>query len=761
MTNNDSSEGRRRRSATPAPDVPASGSAPQGQVIRAADIYPHWEEITEQVMSSFVAHGREGGDFNAGIEETTFQRLVDRVCDQNPHWGIRPAQRSELVTFLRNEFFGYGPLAPYMDIEGLEEIMCNRYDRVFYIVHGKKMRMDPSPFRNEKDVRDFLSRVFAAQGRELTLSNPMEDGHLADGSRIHAEIPPLAVLGSAFAIRKFNPRPFTMEQYLETGMFTERFLTSLKSWVNSNQNIVISGGTASGKAQPLDAKVLTPTGFRTMGDMAVGDEIVGADGNPHHVTGVFPQGKKEIFKVSFSDGAVAESCGEHLWSVSDDGDPHETLPLAQIRVAGLGSADDLRWSVPLVAPVAGSVPDGELQMHPYLLGALLGASPVQPGIGVAEAAEQLARSGVVSLPLGARRHIPSPYLHASEAARCELLAGLLDAAGWVIGAEFGYLTPESALADDVAHLVRSLGGITAPAPFTAASGARVGISIRLPENVLVPCRNPDIQRLLSQGTRSRPERMIVAIEPVGVEPCQCISVSAPDGLYLTDGYVVTHNTTFINAVGALIPKDDRLIVIENTKELQIETEDTLYIQAMMKGSHEGDGERSMTIRDGVRGALRLTPDRIIVGEVRSREALDLLQALNTGHDGSWTTIHANTAVDAISRLESLAIMADELPMDAIQDLIARAVDIVIQVGRFRGSAYRRVIEAWQVLHPHQIDPRDRHLLAAIRDRGELQKIRNRMYALPLYTADENGTLVHRNDVVPVMGKRASSGSTTT
>lgn len=622
MTGRDNPEGRRRR--TGAAPAPAAGPDAPREIVRAADIYPHWEEITEQVMSSFVAHGREGGDFNAGVEETAFSRLVDRVCDQNQHWGVGPAQRAQLVVHLRNEFFGYGPLAPYMDIEGLEEILCNRYDRVFYIVHGQKKRMDPSPFRNEKDVRDFLSRVFAAQGRELTLSNPMEDGHLADGSRIHAEIPPLAVLGSAFAIRKFNPRPFTMEQYLETGMFTPEFLASLKEWVNGNQNIVISGGTASGKAQPLDALVLTPAGFRRMGEMNPGDEIIGADGQVHHVTGVFPQGDKPVFRITLSDGSRAESCDEHLWSVRHgmagaDG-AQMVVPLADIRAAGVGTEGGPRWHVPVVSPAA--------------------------------------------------------------------------CMWW---------------------LPRPTGGLGA--------------------------------------LDARPERAIVSIEPVGEKPCRCISVSAPGGLYVTDDHVVTHNTTFINAVGSLIPKDDRLIVIENTKELQIETDDTLYIQAMMKGAHEGDGERSMTIRDGVRGALRLTPDRIIVGEVRSREALDLLQALNTGHDGSWTTIHANSAVDAISRLESLAIMADELPMDAIQDLIARAVDIVIQVGRFRGSAYRKVIEAWQVLHPHQVDPRDRQQLAAIRERGELQKLRNRMYALPLYTTDDDGNLVYRNDVVPVMGKR--------
>ncbi len=140
-------------------------------------------------------------------------------------------------------------------------------------------------------------------------------------------------------------------------------------------------------------------------------------------------------------------------------------------------------------------------------------------------------------------------------------------------------------------------------------------------------------------------------------------------------------TTFLNVLSSFIPQGERIITIEDAAELQLHQQHVLTLESRPPNI---EGKGTITIRDLVRNALRMRPDRIIVGEVRSGEALDMLQAMNTGHDGSLTTGHANSPRDLLSRLETMVLMAGmELPVRAIREQIASAVDIIIQQSRFR------------------------------------------------------------------------------
>ena len=139
-------------------------------------------------------------------------------------------------------------------------------------------------------------------------------------------------------------------------------------------------------------------------------------------------------------------------------------------------------------------------------------------------------------------------------------------------------------------------------------------------------------------------------------------------------------TTFLNALTAYIPKEERIITIEDAAELKVYGIENLVRLEVRNKSMEGSGE--VTIRDLIKTALRMRPDRIIVGEVRGKEAFDMMQAMNTGHEGSITTLHANSSVDAINRLETMMLMNDmELPVNAIRNYIEKAIDIVIQIDR--------------------------------------------------------------------------------
>jgi Flp pilus assembly CpaF family ATPase/pSer/pThr/pTyr-binding forkhead associated (FHA) protein len=151
---------------------------------------------------------------------------------------------------------------------------------------------------------------------------------------------------------------------------------------------------------------------------------------------------------------------------------------------------------------------------------------------------------------------------------------------------------------------------------------------------------------------------------------------------LVSGGTGTGKTTMLNVLSSFIPHKDRIVTIEDTTELQLHQDHVVTLESK-PANVEGTGE--YTIRDLVKNALRMRPDRIIVGECRSGEALDMLQAMNTGHDGSMTTIHANNTEDVLRRLEVLVLMAVELPLISIQRQIASAIDIVVQITRMPGG----------------------------------------------------------------------------
>ncbi len=152
-------------------------------------------------------------------------------------------------------------------------------------------------------------------------------------------------------------------------------------------------------------------------------------------------------------------------------------------------------------------------------------------------------------------------------------------------------------------------------------------------------------------------------------------------------------TTFLNALSEFIPKDERIITIEDSAELQIRGISNLVKLETRNANIEECKE--ISIRDLIRTALRMRPDRVIVGEVRGGEAIDMLQCFNTGHDGSISTGHANSAIDMLSRIETMALMGMDLPLTAIRRQIASGVDIVIHLGRIRDKS-RKVMEIVEV-----------------------------------------------------------------
>jgi len=162
---------------------------------------------------------------------------------------------------------------------------------------------------------------------------------------------------------------------------------------------------------------------------------------------------------------------------------------------------------------------------------------------------------------------------------------------------------------------------------------------------------------------------------------------------VVSGGTGTGKTTMLNVMSSFIPDDERIVTVEDAKELQLHQEHVLCMESRPPNV-EGRGE--VTIRDLVKNCLRMRPDRIVVGECRSGEALDMLQAMNTGHDGSLTTVHANSPRDTLARLETLVLMAGfDLPVRAIREQMASAIDVIVQLSRLRDGT-RRVTHITEV-----------------------------------------------------------------
>ncbi|GAA0502420.1 type II secretion system protein E [Paractinoplanes deccanensis] len=188
--------------------------------------------------------------------------------------------------------------------------------------------------------------------------------------------------------------------------------------------------------------------------------------------------------------------------------------------------------------------------------------------------------------------------------------------------------------------------------------------------------------LLSYGTLTRPAAQFL---DVCVRGRRTIIVSGGTG---------SGKTTILNILSGFIPAEERVVTIEDAAELQLDQEHVVRLETRPPNS---EGRGTVTTRDLVRNALRMRPDRIVVGEVRDAAALDMLQAMNTGHDGSLTTLHANTPRDALARLETMVLMAGlDLPSRAIRDQIASAVDLILQVGRFADGT-RRITHITEVV----------------------------------------------------------------
>ena len=626
------------------------------------------------------------------------------------------------------------------------DILLNEDGRVWVTRLGRDSH--PAGFMAPGDAVALIGATAATLGKVATGQTPVVEGELlTDGSRFLGIVPP-NVRAPVFAIRKKASAVIPLIEYERRGLMTGRQRRVIEDAVRDRRNIIICGGTGSGKAQPDEALVLTPTGFRRIADLNVGSPVLAPDGRVCAVTGVFPQGKKTIYRITFEDGRAAECCDDHLWKVWTrtsqyiPGAPRHACGKRSMGWRVVALSDIRRWfgirramfertAVPLVAPFALERTPQDLPIPPYALGALIGdgdlgnsciklSSPDQPvldrvladlpdyeavhiRLGTVDYRFRLRerarisplRSKLVELGLfGRKSHekfVPDIYKWGSVEQRLSILQGLLDTDGTTTpgASHVSFSTTSRRLALDVQEIAWSLGAIAKISNrqtyFTGSDGRKKAGR----PSFLVSIVHPDSPALFSlprQVERIRPTTLshrlrITSIEPVGVKPARCIAVDHPDGLYVTNDYIVTHNTTLLNAILHAVAEqtpEDRVLIGEDTREAQCSSPNHVFIRT----------SATVTLSDILAAMLRLFPTRIVIGEVRRGEAFDLLMAWNTGHPGGVCTVHSDIVNPraALSRLELMVSMA--MPNVPLQRLIAEAVGLIVCVRRMPDGTRR-------------------------------------------------------------------------
>lgn len=363
-------------------------------------------------------------------------------------------------------------------------------------------------------------------------------------------------------------------------------------------NGILGFDVGLGKAQPLDEPVLTPDGWKPMGNIKIGDFVISADGSPTEVVGVFPQGVKPSYRVTFNDGSSTRCCDEHLWFTKTALDRNNERRAVGSRggvktlreiMCSLTYSNVKNHSIPMVDPV--EMPERDLPIHPYLLGAVIGdgcltgysptvtkpdrwmldricslTSECMPDVKATIRGHD-GRCPAVHMSAAANRRfddlgllgkksehkfIPDAYMVSSINQRLDLLRGLMDTDGWVSkdGTIVQFTSTSRLLADQVRELAMSLGAnawITTKIPkFTYKGEKKDGreaftVGLRMPPTIN-PFALPRKADLWRPNTKYLPTRLIESVEYVGDVPQQCIAVAHESHLYVTRDFIVTHNT---------------------------------------------------------------------------------------------------------------------------------------------------------------------------------------------------------------------------
>ncbi len=535
------------------------------------------DQLMDDVLASLPAGAEQMGDI-------PLRNLIDDAITnavQRLGLTIRPEERRFLVEEFLNDVKGFGPLERVLNDPLVTRITVNSPSEIWVERMGTMQRYDWA-FRDENHLMRIINRIAQVLGARIDQRVPLLDKTLPDGGRVRAKVPPLSPTPT-LSIDKGpeNPFAYLLQQRMERQKWQQDAIDQLRQSLQE----------------------------RLMQDIERDPSLL-----------------------------------------------HERDRLIRLLESAFDSEVATRNLVLSRAE--------RMQLQLSLINEILGYGPLQPLLDDPEISEIM---------------VNGPFqVYVERRGKVELT-----------GVRFR----------DEQHLMRIIEKILLPL------GKRVDervpmVDARLPDgsrvNVVIPpvsLNGPCVTiRKFSRDPLTMSD--IISLGTLTPEAAQFLqaAVQAKLNILITGG-TASGKTTLLNILSAFIPNDERIITIEDTAELQLRQDHVVRLEARPPNI-EGVGE--VTIRDLVRNALRMRPDRIIVGECRGGEALDMLQAMNTGHEGSMTTIHANNPREALSRLETMVLMAGmDLPVRAIREQIAGAIDIIVHMARLRDGS-RKVMQISEI-----------------------------------------------------------------
>jgi len=557
---------------------------PQEPELKAPEEAPSVEEREEErfykikhLLFDYVVRNIDQSLIESRDEARLRARIDELIQTAAAEKGI-PISRTErlkLISEFVDELLGFGPIEPFLNDPAVSRIIVSGPTEIYVERMGRLERVDRR-FKDDEHVISVIRKIGELLGQRVDSTMPILERRLPDGSRVHAMIPPVAQRGPTLTIQKTAQNPFEvvrrerisqqaqpMMSFMEIkDRIHERLIAELdqEAIVAGDRDRVREQIEATVNAFVAEQNVPLSRAERSRLVIELLNDIVGLGPleeflNDPEVTEIMVNGPNQIY---------IEKGGRVYLTDKKFRDDNHVLQIIEKIVAPLGRRVD--ESSPMVDA---RLPDGS-------------------------------RVNIIIPPIA----LNGPCITIRKFRREPFTVNDL--------INFGTLTPE------VAEFLR------------ACVQARLNI-------------------IVSGGTASG-------------------------------------KTTTLNVLSSFISPNERIITIEDAAELQLQQEHVVRLEARPPNI-EGKGE--ITIRDLVRNALRMRPDRIIVGEVRGGEALDMLQAMNTGHEGSMTTIHANNPRELISRLETMVLMAgEELPLKAIREQIAGAIDIIVHQARLRDGSRR-------------------------------------------------------------------------
>ncbi len=715
----------------PAPDASApSGAAPIDFKAAAQHARGAERQAREQQAAAAGADAwgtRRDRGLLIDIDQAP-EGVIKRAVDLNVAKEYGPMSRQAIETITK--FFGSMQCS---------ELHFDAPDKLFAKVNGERVQV-PAEFSTEEEYNRFMFDLIRQAETDLTLQEIQNESRavirMAGGDRMALLLPPVTDYIHA-AIHKVVARGWKMDDIVSAGTLTGHMASFLQAAVRAKANILVCGEMGAGKSCRATTPVLTPGGWKPIGELCPGDTVTGRSGEPCQVTGVFPQGKLQLFKVTFSDGASVECSDDHLWEVQTPlrkwrGNESQVLALREIRTRLHDAAGNARWFIPMVEP-------GDFEhekprtLDPYLLGLLLGdgcfadqaisfstadpeladalSAAAPAGVAVrqkrtsprnyllsgATAGRSVMRAALEPLGLlGTHswdKHIPGQYLWAPARDRLALLQGLLDTDGSASGGVIEYSTTSPDLADGVKFLVQSLGGrcrITERRPaYTHNGEKKIGrlsyrVFCRLPESVR-PFRLQRKADSYAAPAKYQPTRAIVSVEPVDTDDAVCITVDAGDKLFVTNDFIVTHNSTTLALLAQEIGENERFALVEEVPELFIDKPDVVRA-TYYPGTHRGVRRGLPEVIDTL---LYFRLDRMIVGEIHDKGMIYMLRAMSSGADGSMSTFHAGDVRQALSGVHSHVLREEPgIPPGVAADMVRRAIDLVVIIERDDDGKHR-------------------------------------------------------------------------